>query len=481
MTPMNGVIAAFTATSLYYLGFSIFKIAADRMERLRGSRPFRMVFLAFSNPLWVLGLLVIFGGIYFQVRALATLPLGKATPYFVAGLVLILLLAVTLFRERLTPREWFCLFLIAVGMVLVAVSVGRSPTLTNGDVEPWKIIAIVLPALFFPYLLVARADRRPDGRHARPISGMAFGVTAGFPLGTAEIAIRGLAAHQHDGLSILSTPHPYVVLISGAISFIILMLGFQRCRVAIVITVATIIAKDYLLIMGTLVYGEPWPGDTRNAALRVGGLLLTGTALLLFPHYDPKSDIGAQEPDSVDADATGTAEGTAASNSASKGSATRSNAVSNPAAEALPMGPGPFTGQSMPSAPLRPPGTAAPTPSRAMPSSPPVRQERPAPPQEQEGPGPWPPPPRTAPRTGPKKPQTVPAGTGARDSVSRPGTSSGRGLPARAPDGSARPAAPVRPGSTSDAATDGAADAGETGASSGSGRAPAAPPPWPPR
>jgi multidrug transporter EmrE-like cation transporter len=284
---VSGVAAAFGATALYYIGFAVFKVAADRMDPLRGSRPLHMALHILANWIFLVGLCLVLGGLSLQIVALSKIPLSEAVPIFVSGLVPLIVISVTLFAERLTLREWASLLLIAAAMLLLALSIGAPPPIKAAHVEGWKLAAAVAPALLIPFALISFGDHRPDGRHARPVAGIAYGLSAGLPVGTAELAIKGWGDSPHTGLSILHTPYPYVTVLSAALGFGILQAGFQRSRVIIVATVMTIAAKTYLLLVGSLLYGEPWPEDTGRVALRVLGFAVAATAVLLFPRHDP--------------------------------------------------------------------------------------------------------------------------------------------------------------------------------------------------
>ncbi|MBA9004248.1 hypothetical protein [Thermomonospora cellulosilytica] len=288
---MNGTLAAFGATGLYYVGFAVFKVAADRMEPLRGNRIPHMAWTILRSPVFLGGLVLVLGGLALQIIALGELTLGVAVPIFVSGLVPLLLIALAAFGERLCVREWLSMLLIAAAMLLIALSIGGSGPLTAGPVPPWRLVAVAVPPLVLSVALMAFGDRRPDGRHARPVAGIAYGMSAGFPIGTAELAIKGwgdMAGSASTSLEILRTPYPYVTVVAAALGFGIIMAGFQRCRVIIVATVMTVSAKSYLLVMGTVLYGEPWPDDVGQAALRVLALALAVSAVLLFPRYDDR-------------------------------------------------------------------------------------------------------------------------------------------------------------------------------------------------
>ncbi|RAY10694.1 hypothetical protein DPM19_34120 [Actinomadura craniellae] len=254
-----------------------------------------MAWTILTNWIFLCGVVLVLGGLALQIIALSTLSLGVAVPIFVSGLVPLSLIAITVFGERLSGREWLSLLLVAAAMLLLALSIGTPPKVGSAEMPGWQLALVVTPALAVPLLLMVLGDHRPDGRHARPVAGVAYGLSAGFPVGAAEVAVKGWSEASAPGLTILQTPYPYVTVLSAVVGFAILQVGFQRCRVIIVATVMTISAKIYLLLVGTTLYGEPWPKDGGLAAMRVTALALGLVAVLLFPRYerDPEPEAPA--------------------------------------------------------------------------------------------------------------------------------------------------------------------------------------------
>ncbi|MQY06228.1 DMT family transporter [Actinomadura macrotermitis] len=284
---MNGIVAAFGATALYYVGFAGFKLAADRMPELRGNRILHMIWTILTSWVFLVALALVLGGLSLQILALSELSLGVAVPIFMSGVVPLLVIAMLFFGDRLTAREWLSLALIGVGIVLLVVSVGTPPPIRAVSVPAWKLAVSLIPSVVVPLLVLIFDDYRPEGRHARPVTGIAYGLSAGFPIGTAELAIKGWSDHGGLGLGILSTPYPYITVLAAAIGFGVLVTAFQRCRVTIVAAVMTVSAKTYLLLMGSFLYGEPWPSNGLHALLRVAGLAIGVAAVVQFPRHRP--------------------------------------------------------------------------------------------------------------------------------------------------------------------------------------------------
>ncbi|NVI89961.1 hypothetical protein [Actinomadura sp. BRA 177] len=302
---MNGTAAAFTATGLYYLGFAVFKLAADRMPPVRGNRILHMAWSIVSNWIFLIALGIVLGGLSLQIMALRNLPLSTAVPIFMSGIVPLLLIALVFFGERLTAREWLSLVLIGAAILLLTASLSGDEPISSADAPLWKIAVVVAPAVAVPVLILVLGDYRPDGRHARPVTGIAYGLSAGFPVGTAELAIKGWSDDPNaTSLRIIATPWPYLTVVAAAIGFGIMVMAFQRCRVSIVATVMTVAAKSYLLTMGSFMYGEPWPQDAAHSAMRFGALALGAVAVVQFPRHrpveeeprDPQAEDTARDP-----------------------------------------------------------------------------------------------------------------------------------------------------------------------------------------
>src|SRR5690606_829061 len=143
---------------------------------------------------WIAGSAVIGTGAAAQVMALTGLRLLEALPMFLAGLGVLLLLAVVVLGERLTPREWGCAALLAAAaFLLLRIPPGsRAP----GDIgtPPPLVVAVALPSLLVPCVMLlasARARRSPP---ARPLAGAALAVNGGLLTGATVVMLSRSAS-----------------------------------------------------------------------------------------------------------------------------------------------------------------------------------------------------------------------------------------------------------------------------------------------
>lgn len=286
---MNCVVAALAAVCLYYVGAAFFKVATARMEPLHGRRPLHLIRQVLSDRLWLAGLLAFTVGLELQVVAFAELSLGLAQPLFCSTLLFLLLICLGYLGERLAPREWLGLGLFAVATVCTAVSVtagedpieGLPPTAT---VVPVAALSLAVPLVLFPLV-----GRHAAGRHARPLAGIAYGLICGLLIGTGEVAVKGLSianGTRAHGLSLLAEPYLYLTLVAMGLGLYQGTITLQRCRMAIPMVVCTIVAKTYLVVVGSYLYGVEWPSDQLSGLLRFTGVSLAIAALFVFPRYE---------------------------------------------------------------------------------------------------------------------------------------------------------------------------------------------------
>ncbi|WP_067490213.1 DMT family transporter [Actinomadura hibisca] len=294
---------ALLATTAYYAAFLVFRAAGARMPPLRGSRPFHVARHMLTSPVWLVGGVVLFVGLAYEVVAFSAVSLAVAQPVFALGLVPLVGYAVLVLGERLSAREWTSVALFMLATVLIGLSAdgaGRpaaDATLVGTLRDPWLMLGVMAPAIVVAGLVWLVGDRRAGGRHARRLAGVAYGIGAGACAGLAEAGIRGMSI-VYDGTrsvqAVLESPYPYLTVGMAAIALGQLQVALQRCRVAVVATVLTVIGRTYLVVSSMVLFGDSWPRETVPFALRTGGFALALAALAAFPRYERDADRGVE-------------------------------------------------------------------------------------------------------------------------------------------------------------------------------------------
>ncbi|XVQ06351.1 hypothetical protein ACQP1W_27205 [Spirillospora sp. CA-255316] len=288
MIPENwpAVCLAFASSSVYFAGIALLKVAADRAEPPPGTSMTMLALRLLTARLSIAGAVVMAVGLLLQWNALDALPLPAAQPVFVSSLAVLPAISLLCFTERPSGREWPALALIAGATAMVATATASMPM--SGHQPSSQLLALIVPpCLVLPIALFVLYETGPAGRHARPSTGVVFGLTAGVLIGTAEVALNAMTRLPHSAAALLGTPYPYLFVISAGIGVSQLQVALRRHRMLIVVLVATAVAKTHLLLTGTVLHGQTRPAGMATTLLLLGGVTMLATAIALLPRYEP--------------------------------------------------------------------------------------------------------------------------------------------------------------------------------------------------
>jgi len=305
---MEALALATAAPVAYVAGFATFKVSARRMPRLTGYRIFNVTWTLATSPLWLAGLATLIAGLAVQSIALTMAPVSVVVPMYGPVMVVLLLVAVSNFGEQVTPGQLRALTMLVMALLAFAASAGLlwgaattdSGGTWNADPSPWKLALLVGPSVLVPIWLFIFRDVPSDGRHAKQVTGVAFGLGAGVLVGCAESSGASIARLlQHDPSNwqhVLRTPHPYIVVVTGLLGAALALIGLQRCRLSVVIIVLAVGSKASLWLGGIMVYGQPWPQTPRTFVLCAIGLILALASVFMVPRHEPEEPITEDMP-----------------------------------------------------------------------------------------------------------------------------------------------------------------------------------------
>ncbi|MFB4295183.1 hypothetical protein [Actinomadura sp. NTSP31] len=293
---------AVLSTGIYFTGLTFLKIAATAMPPLAGDRPVHLARTLLTDRTWLAGGTVVAVGACVQAASLTGLTLVKAQPMLLAGIGLLIVLAVPVMGERLTLREWGCVLVLAAATALFADAADGPPgngrhggavvltsTVTASGavgtaVPPWLLGTVAALSLLVPCAGFLVADLTRKGAHARPLTGVALAIDVGLLTGTAELMLKGAAARLGHPFTPAAAAYPALFTVTAPLALGQLQIALQRGRLVIIGLVATATAKTYLLLVGTLLLREPWPdGATAEIA---AALMLLVLAIAAVPHHE---------------------------------------------------------------------------------------------------------------------------------------------------------------------------------------------------
>jgi drug/metabolite transporter (DMT)-like permease len=294
--PGFAVVVALIATAAYHLGLILEKRALARLPAIDARHALRLLRVLLTAPAWLAGFGLMLCGFGLQVIALTHAPVSVVQPVLGSGVVILLVLSRIVLRETLKRLELACVLAMAAAIVVIALSAAGAAGHVGHEASGGLLAAVALPAWAVAVGLGASALRpRPSGRHRMPSIGVSYAVASGLFYGVATLAIKAMAGSvgQHGGvdtsllLAIAASPYPYVTVACSALGMLIFQTGLQRCRVSIVGPVSNITGSVFFIVAGTWLFGERLPADPVRLALRLAGIVLAGTVVVVLSRRPP--------------------------------------------------------------------------------------------------------------------------------------------------------------------------------------------------
>ncbi len=280
MSPTVGLGLAFAlACAIVMLaGFLLKERGARSSPPVVLRSPVRSTLALFRNPWWTAGFLVAGAGWVFHVAALALAPISLVQVTIAAGLVLLTPLADRVFDHDVARREWIGVALTAVGLVLVAVTLGAGAEHAHAEYSG-RTLALyvgVLAAVGVVAALVAMGR----GLWAGPL----LGLSCGLLWGGSDVTIKAASALLGDrGVGVVATPQVAAIAALSAVGFVVGARSLQLGPAVAVIAITTAATNIVTIASGAIVFGETMPSHPVALAGRVLGLVLVVAGAVMTP------------------------------------------------------------------------------------------------------------------------------------------------------------------------------------------------------
>ncbi|MEE2038727.1 hypothetical protein Q8791_16000 [Nocardiopsis sp. CT-R113] len=278
---MIGLLVALLSAVVYTVGLSVQQRALHGSESISVDRPLHLARVLLGNPRWVFGCLFTALGSVGLIVSLGLAPVSVAQPAFAAGVACGILVVTLVVGERITRGEYVALALMPVALGLLTLSTadgsGTGTTADTGLLVTVSLVTVVV-------CLAVVAFTSGGGRY---MSAAALGAAAGFAQGSAGLQGKGLGGLLADhGLwaaivPALLSPYPYLYAVGWAVGIVLFQTSLQRSRASITAPVSNVAGNVFMVVMGTILFGEQLPDDPVMLALRVGGFALTLVVVVL--------------------------------------------------------------------------------------------------------------------------------------------------------------------------------------------------------
>src|SRR4051794_10395555 len=138
-----GLLLALATAVASLLGFLLKARGAVESPDVEWRRPLRSSLRLFRSRTYALGMAVAMGSWGLHVGALALAPISLVQTVIAGGLVLLTVLANSVFAHEVTQREWIGVAMTAVGLAFLAASVGNTGDSAHADFHPATLVTYV--------------------------------------------------------------------------------------------------------------------------------------------------------------------------------------------------------------------------------------------------------------------------------------------------------------------------------------------------
>jgi small basic protein len=274
-----GILLALGCALGTNLGFLYKFRGANDVPAVSVRHPLGSARALFGSRWFTLGCVVAVPAWALHVAALAVAPMTVVQVVLAAGVVALAVMADRLFGWHVGRRQFWGVVLVAVGLVLIAVTlphpVGAHSAFSVAGMTAFEAGFLGLGA-------VLMIGPRLGGR--REHHGIMLGAASGLLFGVSDVAtkaITGLVLHQ--GIPGFATPWLGVALIAAVLAFYSSARGFQQGEPVPIITVCGASANLAGIAGGIIVFGDPLAQDPLGIALEALAFAMVLVASALSP------------------------------------------------------------------------------------------------------------------------------------------------------------------------------------------------------
>jgi drug/metabolite transporter (DMT)-like permease len=272
-----GLVLALCCAVVALLGFFFKLRGAAEAPSVRLRRPVASTRDLFRHRWWTLGVLVAMGAWVFHVAALALAPISLVQAVIAGGLVLLTPMADRLFDLEVTRRDWIGVALVALGLALLAATLGDTARHAHSDYESGTLATYVAVLTVAALLCCA-------GRGSGPV----LALSAGLLWGGSDVTIKAASGSLgDDGIMVLFTPLALTILVLSLIGLVVSARSLQLGPPVSVIAITSAAANVVTIAAGPIVFGEPLPADPAALAVRLLAFAAVVAGAVLTPGPRP--------------------------------------------------------------------------------------------------------------------------------------------------------------------------------------------------
>src|SRR3954468_7770035 len=272
-----GLLLALGAPFASVVGFLLKHRGAIESPDVDWRRPLRSSLALFRSRTYAIGMGVAMGSWGLHVAALSLAPISLVQTVIAGGLVLLTVLANSLFGQEVTRREWIGVAMTAAGLAFLAATVGNTGDEAHADFTPSTL------ATFCGTLTILGTAAAVAGWKTRSGASL-VALSAGLLWAASDTCIKALSGTLDDrGLGVLWHPLAATILLLSLYGLLVSTRSLQRGRAVPVIAITSAGANGVTIGAGPIVFGEPMPSGALGVTVRLLAFALVVAAAALTP------------------------------------------------------------------------------------------------------------------------------------------------------------------------------------------------------
>jgi hypothetical protein len=284
-----GLLLAVATAVASLVGFLLKHRGAIESPDVEWRHPIRSSLRLFRSRAYAVGMAVAMASWGLHVSALSLAPISLVQTVIAGGLVLLTVLANSVFGHEVTGREWAGVAMTAAGLAFLAATMSGTGDGAHADFTPATLV------LYVGVLTAAGTAAATAGwQTVRGASLVA--VAAGLLWGASDVSIKALSGTLGDrGIGVMVHPLALVILLLSLYGLLVSTRSLQRGKAVPVIAMTSAAANVATIAAGPIVFGEPMPDDAAGVVIRLVAFALVIAAAALTP--PPRApDVAAPEP-----------------------------------------------------------------------------------------------------------------------------------------------------------------------------------------
>ena len=215
-----------------------------------------------------------------HVAAISLAPLSIVQAVLSGGVALLAVMAEKLFGLTTTPRQWWGLALMALGLILLGITLPASEGANSTFSEP-AMIAFQGGLLGVGALLIMGPRLGGPAEH----HGVMLAAAAGILFGVCNVGVKALTGMiGEEGLVLgLLSPWTLVAITGSVAAFYASARSLQDGEAVEVIAITGTAANISVIAGGIIVFGDPMPGTTLGIVVQAVAFTLVIVASALTP------------------------------------------------------------------------------------------------------------------------------------------------------------------------------------------------------